>query len=104
MEDKFFAAIEISYWEDNVPREAKMIVHVASLDEAYQEVTRYIGKYFESISIYWIGQPYHNGKSELFFTESEFDRFDTVKRFIEDDLSIKDFERAEKRYMKLKER
>ena len=101
IEDKFFAAIEISYWEDNVLRTGKMIVRVASLDEAYQEATRYVGKDFDSILIYWIGQPpYYKSKSELFFTESEFDRFETVKKLIEDDLSLKDYEEAKERYQR----
>jgi len=100
MSEKWFCFVDVKYSEEEtyVPRHQKAILWVDSFDEAFDQVKHFIGENLDSISFEWAGKPNQECKQDPFFSESEFDRFELIKTFIEDDKSYADYCRLEEEY------
>lgn len=106
MTEIWFCFIDVKYYDENpyVPRHGKMICRVHSIAEALEEVTNYVGDSIEEITFTWAGHEKKDmPKQELFFSESEFAEFNTVKHVIEHDQSYRDSKEAAEKYKRKKE-
>lgn len=95
MAEKYFCLIDVHYYDEEtyIPRHEKAILWVESFEEAYDLVKNQVEDNIDKISFAWAGKDGKDCKQELFFTESEFDRFNIVKEIIEDDKSYEDYKR-----------
>ena len=98
--EKFFCLADIEYLEEEtyVPRHQKAILLTESFKDAYEQIECQLGESIERLTLSWAGKPKQSCKQDLFFSESEFDRFELVKTFIEDDHSYEDYKTAEEEF------
>lgn len=90
--ERWFCFVDVKFYEEDsyVERHFKAIYWVTSFDEAMEEIKEYIGNDFISISFEWARK---DCKTEPVFTENEFDRFETIRHFLEDDKSYEDYKK-----------
>lgn len=104
MAEKWFCFADVKFYDEGyVPRHNKAVLWVESFDEAMELVKRYVGDNFETITFEWAGKSGQECKQDPFFSESEFYRFETIRAFIEDDWSYKDYKKAEEAYERSKQ-
>ena len=102
MAEKWFCLVDIKYCEEDtyIPRHNKVILHVESFNEAMKWLIDYYGDNFEEVNMRWAGKPNQECRQELVFSESEFYKYELVRRIIEDDHSYEDYCKAEAEYKK----
>lgn len=102
MVEKWFCFYDIHFYEEDtyVPRHNKGAILTESMSDAMNWITSYFGENIDSIHLRWAGKKGEEPKQELNFTESEFDRFEMLKMFIEDDKAYEDYSRINEEYEK----
>lgn len=103
--EKWICFYDVKYYDEGnyMPRHNKGMVFAETFSEVMKYLEKYFGPSIDEVNLRWAGQKGHECKQELNFTESEFDRFKQLQKFIEDDKSYEDYGRLEEEYERSKQ-
>lgn len=103
--EKWICFYDVKYYEEDnyIPRHNKGMVFAETFSEVIKYLEKYFGTNIDEVNLRWAGQKDKECKQELNFTESEFNRFKWLQKFIEDDKSYADYCRLEEEYERSKQ-